>query len=155
GLSEYPATLDLIFSAVMKPRVDSRAMTRFTSRSTFEVAIYCSLDGSVGARITCRLHAGDEPFHPLVDRAERVLAQHCALRLVVEFEVHPVDGEVAAGRLGGADELAAQPGASGLRRMVDGLGDLLVGGDARRQALALQQIEHAAPALDVVIRQVQ
>lgn len=61
------------------------------------------------------LHAGDEPLDPLVDRTERVLAQHGALRLVVELEVHPVDGEVTSGGLGGADELATQP-----RRVVCG-----------------------------------
>ena len=33
--------------------------------------------------------------------------------------------------------------------------DLLVGGDARRQTFALQQIEDAAAALDVVVRQVE
>ncbi len=46
-----------------------------------------------------RLHAGDELVDPLVDRAERVLAQHGALRLVVELQVHPVDREVAAALL--------------------------------------------------------
>ena len=40
-------------------------------------------------------HARDQPLDPLVDRPERVLAQHRALRLVVQLEVHPVDGEVA------------------------------------------------------------
>ena len=44
------------------------------------------------------LQRGDQPVDPLVDRAERVLAQHGALGLVVELEVHPVDGEVAARR---------------------------------------------------------
>jgi hypothetical protein len=33
-------------------------------------------------------------MHALVVRPERVLAQHGALRLVVELEVDPVDGEV-------------------------------------------------------------
>ena len=36
--------------------------------------------------------------------------------LVVQLQVHPVDGEVAAPLLGLADELAAQPGPRGLRR---------------------------------------
>src|SRR6185437_7542287 len=56
------------------------------------------------------LHAGDQLLDPLVDRAERVLAQHGPLSLVVQLEVHPVDGEVAPLLLGPADELAAQLG---------------------------------------------
>src|SRR6266436_1053118 len=55
------------------------------------------------------LHAGDELLHPLVDRAEWVLAQHGPLGLVVELQVHPVDGEIAPPLLRPADELAAQP----------------------------------------------
>jgi hypothetical protein len=61
-------------------------------------------------------HAGDELLHPLIDRAERVLAQHGPLGLVVELEVHPVDGEITAPFLGPADELTAQPRPGGLRR---------------------------------------
>ena len=71
-----------------------------------------------------RSHAGDQPLHPLVVRPERVLAQHGALRLVVELQVHPVDGEVAPLLLGVPDELAAQPGPGGLRRRLLGLEDL-------------------------------
>src|SRR6185437_5023546 len=160
----------------MYPRLDSRAMTRFTNRSTFDVAIGTRLfDGrrpalppaprvagfppkTVPVWLTVsrrRLHAGDQPLDPLVDRTEGVLAQHGPLRLVVELEVHPVDGEVAAGRLGGADELATQPRPGGLRRIVNRLRDVLVGGDAGRKSLALQQIKDAAPAFDVVVGQVQ
>src|SRR5919198_2336640 len=68
-----------------------------------------------------RLHPGDELVYPFVDGAERVLAQHGALGLVVELQVHPVDGEVAALLLGVLDELAAQPGPGGLRRGLLGL----------------------------------
>src|SRR6266566_9860059 len=56
------------------------------------------------------LHPGDELLDALVHRAERVLAQHGPLGLVVQLEVHPVDGEVAPLLLGPADELAAQLG---------------------------------------------
>ena len=69
---------------------------------------------------TAWLHAGDQPFDPLVDRPERILAQHRALSLIVELEVHPINGEVASGRLGGADELTPQPCPRGLGRLVDG-----------------------------------
>src|SRR4029077_8923473 len=108
-------------------------MTRFTNRSTLETA----------TRTTLRafgLHAGDQSLDSLVDRSERVLAQHRALGLIVEFEVHPIHGEIPTGGLGGADEFTAQPRAGGLRRLVDGFLDFFVGGDARRQTLALQQI---------------
>src|SRR5690348_9007711 len=114
-------------------------MTRFTSRSTFDVAIGSRLfdgprlalprPGRVAPARMGRLHARDQALDPLVDRTERVLAQHGALRLVIELEVHPVDGEVTAGGLGRADELAAQPRPSGLRWIVHRLRDVLVGGD--------------------------
>src|SRR5439155_9274395 len=73
-------------------------------------------------------HARDQPVHPFVVRAERVLAQHGALGLVVELEVDPVDGEVAPLLLRVPDELAAQPGPRGLRRGLLGLEDLHVVG---------------------------
>ena len=79
---------------------------------------------------------GDELVDPLVDRAERVLAQHGALGLVVELEVHPVDGEVAPLLLRPADELAAQPGPGGLRRDRLGLEDVEVAGDPVDRARA-------------------
>ena len=77
-----------------------------------------------GARRSCRVtlrfttssHRGDELLDPLVDAAVRVLAQHGALRLVVQLEVHPVDGEVAPALLRALDEVAAQLGPGGLRR---------------------------------------
>ena len=46
------------------------------------------------------LHRGDQLLDALVDGLERVLAQHGALGLVVELEVHPVDGVVALLLLG-------------------------------------------------------
>src|SRR5581483_11032329 len=132
-------------------------MTRFVNRSTLEVATRIRVSVSSLARrrptplrgLLCRgLHAGDQPLDPLVDRAEWVLAQHGALGLVVELEMHPVHGKVAPGRLRGADELTAQPGTRGLRRRVDSVFDFLVGGDAGGQTVALQQVEYAAATLD-------
>ena len=55
---------------------------------------------------------------------ERVLAQHGALGLVVQLQVHPVHRVVAALRLGLADELAAELGPRGLRRLAHGPVDL-------------------------------
>ncbi len=42
------------------------------------------------------LHRSDQTLDTLVDGAERVLAQHRSLRLIVELEVNPVDCEVPA-----------------------------------------------------------
>ena len=84
--------------------------------------------------VGARLQRGDQPIHALVDRPERVLAQHGALGLVVELQVHPVDGEVAPGRLRRRDEIAAQLRPRGLRRGVLGQLDLTVVGDPVDQA---------------------
>src|SRR6476661_10513216 len=74
------------------------------------------------------LHPRDELLDPLVDRAERVLAQYGPLSLVVQLEVNPVDGEVAPLLLGPADELAAELGPRRLRRAPLGLEDVAVAG---------------------------
>src|SRR3954465_1097712 len=87
-----------------------------------------------------RLHAGYELFHPVVHGAERVLAQDGALRLVIELEMDPVDGEVAPLLLRALDEVSTQPSASCLRRHRLGLEDAQVGGDALDGALALEQV---------------
>src|SRR5579862_941360 len=100
-------------------------------------------------------HAGDEPLDSLVDRTEGVLAQHGPLGLVVELEVHPVDGEVAALLLGPADELAAQLRPGGLRREGLGLEDVQVPGDPVHGTVAVEQVVQAATAADVVVGQVQ
>src|SRR5207247_2160330 len=55
--------------------------------------------------MTVPSHAGDQLVHPVVVGPERVLAQDGALGLVVELQVDPVDGVVAAALLGLADEL--------------------------------------------------
>src|SRR4051794_29911122 len=93
------------------------------------------------------LHAGDELFHPIVDGSERVLAQDGALRLVVELEMDPVHGEVASLLLSPFDEVASQPGASGLRGDGLGLEDAKVAGDPVDGALALEQVIEATAAV--------
>src|SRR6476661_69219 len=98
-----------------------------------------------------RLH---QALDPLVHGTKRVLAQHGALGLVVELEVHPVHGEVAAVSLGGPDEVAAQLGSRRLRRADLRLEDLDVGGDARRSTVSLEQVEEPAPTVDVVVGEV-
>src|SRR3989304_3741989 len=101
------------------------------------------------------LHRSDQTLDTLVDGAERVLAQHRSLRLIVELEVNPVDCEVPACCLGCGDEVAPQFGARGLRRILDGVVDRFVLGDPLDQALALENVEDTPAAFDVVVRQVE
>ena len=87
--------------------------------------------------------------------AERVLAQHGALRLVVELEVHPVDGEVAAALLG-----ARMNSPRRRARVVCGGTDLAskifrsLVTRVDRPAL-LEQVVEAATAVDVVVGEVE
>src|SRR3546814_20910072 len=74
--------------------------------------------GKVGTS-DASLQGGDELLDALVVGLERVLAEHGALRLVVQLQVHPVDRVVALALLGPTDELAAEPGPGGLRRRLD------------------------------------
>src|SRR5690349_14940367 len=101
------------------------ARTPYPAHPTPTAATPLLWSHGVGARPgTVGSHAVDEALHPLVVRLERVLAQHRALGLVVELEVHPVDGEVAAALLGAPDELAPQARTRVLRRHALGLEDL-------------------------------
>src|SRR3954468_10902068 len=99
---------------------DSRALLNLTAKTETEL---------VPRSVSGRSHPVDQPLDPLVVGTERVLAEHGPLRLVVELEVHPVDGEVAPALLRAPDELSTQPGASVLGRHGLGLEDLEVGGD--------------------------
>src|ERR1039457_7647766 len=96
-------------------------------------------------------HAGDEPLDPLIDRTERVLAHHGPLSLVVELEMHPVDGEVTPPFLGPADELPAQLRPGSLRRNRLRLEDVQVTGPPLHGAAALQQVVQAPAAAHVVV----
>src|SRR3954464_8709272 len=100
------------------------------------------------------LHAGDELFHPVVHGPEWVLAQDGALRLVVELEMDPVHGEVASLLLSPFDEVASQPGTSGLRGNGLGLEDARVAGDPVDGTLALEQVVEATSAVDGVVGEV-
>src|SRR6476620_6741851 len=101
------------------------------------------------------LHPRDQLLDPLVDRAERVLAQHRPLSLVVQLEVDPVDGKVAPLLLGPADELAAELGPRRLRRDRLGLEDVDVAGRPLHRPGPLQQVVQAAAAVHVVVGQVE
>src|SRR4029450_3319844 len=100
-----------------------------------------------------RLHAGDELVDPIVVGAERVLAEDGALGLVVELEVDPVDGVVAAAFLGLADELAAEAGPGGLGGLLGGAVDGPVVAHPLDRAVAVPQVVDAPPAVDHVVGQ--
>src|SRR3989304_7261394 len=85
----------------------------------------------------------DEFVHPVVDRAEGVLAQHRALCLVVELEVHPVDREVAVALLGRLDEFTAEAGPGGLRGVGERPVDALAGDDPIHHAPPFEQVVQA------------
>ena len=50
----------------------------------------------------------DEPINALVDSSERVFAENGSLRLIVHFEVHPIDGDITTSLSRSADEFASQ-----------------------------------------------
>src|SRR3954451_21941002 len=118
-----------IRSLVTYVRETSSMMTRLSRRSDFQAV----MSGGVS-------HAFDEAFHPLVVGPERVLAQDGALGLVVELQVHPVDGEVTAPLLGLLDEVAAQPRPGGLRRDRLRREDRQVVGDPGDRSTLLQEV---------------
>src|SRR6516165_1592364 len=127
----------------MSPRVRGRgvsirAATRLTSRSSRSIA----------------LERRDELLDPLVPGLERVLAEHRPLGLVVELEMDPVHGEVTAAFLGPPDELAPELGPGGLRRLIDGRLDLLVGARAFDEVAVLHFVKEPPVATDVVILEV-
>src|ERR1700677_1015162 len=93
-----------------------------------------------------RSHTRDELFDPFVHRTERVLAQDGPLRLIVQLQVHPADGERTALFLRPADELAAQLAPGGLRRDRLGLEDIDVTCGPLHRPGPLQQVVQATAA---------
>src|SRR6266851_8642295 len=79
-------------TAVSRGRAEMTAIRRMGRNL---VVVGCVVIGGSPASLPAvrarALHPGDELLHPLVGGAERVLAQHRALGLVVELEVDPVD----------------------------------------------------------------
>ena len=89
-------------------------------------------------------HRGDQALDPVVCGDERVLAEHRALRLVIQLQVYPVDGVVVAPLLRSTDEVAAELGPRRLRRHCLGTEDRRIGRDAGCQAALLEQGEDPA-----------
>src|ERR1700733_5365327 len=101
------------------------------------------------------VHPRDELFDSFVYRTEGVLAQDGALGLVVQLQVHPVDGEVTPLLLCPPDELPAQLGPGGLRWHRLSLEDVDVTRGPLHRPGPLQQVVQATSAVHVVISQVQ
>src|ERR1700730_2502426 len=118
-------------------------------------AVASGLTAKSPARSYAESHARNELLDALVHRAERVLAEHGPLGLVVQLEMHPVDGEIAPLLLGPADKLAAQLGPRRLRRDRLGLEDVDVAGRPLHRPGPLQQVVQAAAAVHVVVGQVE
>src|SRR5262245_24633068 len=87
------------------------------------------------------LKTGDQPFDAVVAGLEGVLAEHGSLRLVVQLEMHPIDGEVALALLGALDECAPQSRARRLRRCDHGVVDVFVARGPLDLTTPLQQVE--------------
>src|SRR6185295_17508636 len=94
--------------------------------------------------------AADQALDPFVVGLERVLAEDGLALGVVELEVDPIHAVVLALEVRLADELTAQAGARGLRRLVLGALDGLVVGDAVDHVLGGQLVVHAAIRANVV-----
>ena len=101
------------------------------------------------------LHARQQAFDPLVHIRERVLTQNCPLRLIIQFQVHPINREIPATFLGAFDEVSPQLGSSRLRRHLFRLEHLSIVGDAGCEPFTLQQIEQPSLATDVVLREIE
>src|SRR5512135_2127730 len=128
GWAEYTGPLICRQAVALHGAGFRYSLDAFTSYAAF-AADYAVRRGAAGS------HPGDQLLYPLVDRAEWVLAQYRSLRLVVELQVHPVHGEVAAALLRPPDELTAQAGAGRLRGDGLGLEDVQVTGGAVDGAL--------------------
>src|SRR5699024_1636801 len=94
-------------------------------------------------------HALDQSSNPIIGGPERILTQHRTLRLVIEFQVHPVDREVPTAFLGAFDEVAPQLGTSGLWWHRLGFEDVQIACDPIDVAAPLHEVIQATVAVNV------
>ncbi len=85
---------------------------------------------------------------------EGVLAHDCALGLIVELEMDPVDGEVPLAGLRRLDEGAAESGPRGLGRSFHCVGDLRVFHDTLGTPVLLEQVVETPGSVDIVIGEI-
>src|SRR6266542_5021017 len=111
-----------------------------------EVTVPVRKDGTALPR---RLEARDQLLDALVASFERVLAEDGPLRLVVELQVHPVDGVIALALLGSPHELTAQPRTRRLRRRDHRKIDVLVGDGTINEPVMLEPVVEPPLAVDV------
>src|SRR4249920_3421846 len=107
------------------------------------------------ARPRTTSHVGDQLLDALVHAAERVLAEHRPLRLVVQLEVDPVHRVVATLLLCVTDEVPPELGPRGLGGFTHGPLDLLLRDGAVHLPRALEHVVQTACPVDVVVREVQ
>ena len=98
---------------------------------------------------------GDELLHAVVDRTERILAQHGALGLVVQLQVDPIHRVVAALLLRVLDEVPAELGPGALGWLAHGPGDVLLADHPLGFRGPLHQVVQPTAPVDVVVRQVE
>ena len=96
----------------------------------------------------------DEAINAFVVRLKRVFERQGALRLVIEFEVHPIDGVVPALFFGSLYEGTPESSPCGLRSAHDGLAYRIIGNDPLGLITALQSVEQTPSRIDVVIEQI-
>src|SRR5688572_18327570 len=119
--------------------------TRCSPRRSARIAV------TLAVRSCTSSEGGDEALDPLVLGLERVLAEHRALCLVVELEMHPVDRVVALALLGPLDERPPQPRPRRLGRRRDGGLDVGVVHDPVDLPAPLQQVVERPRARHVVV----
>ena len=76
------------------------------------------------------------------------------MSVVVELEVHPVDGEVPVVSFGGLDEASPQLRPGGLGWVGEGPRDVIVGDDLFHHSAPFQDVIEAAFRNHIVIREV-
>ena len=98
--------------------------------------------------------AVDQTLNTVIARAEGVLAENCALCLIVQLQMDPVDGVVALAFFGPADELTPQARPCRLWWVVHRLGDGRVGHHVFDAPGVLELVEDRTGTSDVVVLQV-
>jgi hypothetical protein len=84
-------------------------------------------------------------------RPKGVFAQNCPLGLIIQLQMHPVDGVITLSFLRLLDELSTKSGSGCLRWSIDCFFDLGVIADSLDHATILHSVENAAVPIDVVV----
>src|SRR4030095_10483423 len=96
------------------------------ARAPAESPAGCASANARARRARASSHVGDQLLDALVHAAERILAEHGPLGLIVQLEVDPVHRVVATLLLRVADEVPPELGPRGLRGFPHGPLDLFL-----------------------------